>query len=76
MAQIIHHAKAEIAAIKHPLADGNEIIGASSALDAMVSATETAPGDILDNGLEWRIAGFLETRNEPPPRIVKSGISR
>jgi len=48
MAQIIHHAKAEIAAIKHPLADDDRIIGASSELDAIVSATENATGDILD----------------------------
>ncbi len=48
MAQIIHHAKAEIAAIKHPLADDDRIIGASSELDAIVSATEVATGDILD----------------------------
>lgn len=48
MAQIIHHAKAEIASIKHPLADDDRIIGASSELDAIVSATESATGDILD----------------------------
>jgi len=48
MAQVIHHAKAEIAAIKHPLADDDRIIGASSELDAIVSATESATSDILD----------------------------
>lgn len=48
MAQIIHHAKAEIAAIKHPLADDDRILGASSELDAIVSATESATSDILD----------------------------
>ncbi len=48
MAQIIHHAKAEIAAIKHPLADNDKIIGASSELDAIVSATESATSDILE----------------------------
>lgn len=48
MAQIIHHAKAEIAGIKHPLADADKIIGASSELDAIVSATETATSDILE----------------------------
>lgn len=48
MAQIIHHAKAEIAAIKHPLADDDRFLGASSELDAIVNATEAATGDILD----------------------------
>ncbi len=48
MAQIIHHAKVEIAAIKHPLADNDQIIGASSELDAIVDATENATGEILD----------------------------
>ena len=62
MAQIIHHAKAEIAAIKHPLANDNKIIGASSELDAIVSATETATGDILDAAetIERTVEGLKE----------------
>jgi chemotaxis protein CheZ len=48
MAQTIQRTKAEIAAIKHPLAENDPVITASSQLDAIVDATESATQDILD----------------------------
>lgn len=48
MAQTIERTKAEIAAIKHPLAQNDPVLTASSQLDAIVQATETATQDILD----------------------------
>lgn len=48
MAQTIDRTKAEIAAIKHPLAENDPVITASSQLDAIVQATEAATQNILD----------------------------
>jgi len=48
MAQTIDRTKSEIAAIKHPLAENDPVITASSQLDAIVQATESATQDILD----------------------------
>ena len=48
MAKTIHQAKIEIAAIKHPLAEDDQMLVASNRLDSIVNATETATNDILD----------------------------
>lgn len=48
MAKTIHQAKIEIAAIKHPLAEDDQMLAASNRLDSIVDATETATNDILD----------------------------
>ena len=48
MAKTIERTKAEIAAIKHPLAENDPVLTASSQLDAIVQATESATQDILD----------------------------
>ncbi len=47
MVRSIGRAKAEIAAIKHPMADDDRMMSASGELDAIVLATETATQDIL-----------------------------
>ena len=48
MVRMIGRAKQEIAAIKHPRSDDDRVSAASSELDAIVLATETATQDILD----------------------------
>lgn len=48
MSQTIDRTKEEIAAIKHPLADKDPVVSASSQLDAIVDATESATQSILD----------------------------
>ena len=47
MVRTISHAKSEIAAIKHPLSQEDRISTASSQLDAIVKATESATEEIL-----------------------------
>ncbi len=47
MVRMLSHAKSEIAAIKHPLSGDDRISSASSQLDAIVEATESATTDIL-----------------------------
>lgn len=47
MVRTISHAKSEIAAIKHPLSEDDRINSASSQLDAIVQATESATQEIL-----------------------------
>lgn len=44
----IAKAKAEIAAIKHPMADDDRLLAASNELDAIVRSTELATHDILE----------------------------
>lgn len=48
MARTIDRTKLEIAAIKHPLAENDAVLNASSQLDAIVDATEVATQNILD----------------------------
>jgi len=48
MALTIDRTKLEIAAIRHPLADEDPVVTASSQLDAIVEATESATQNILD----------------------------
>ncbi len=48
MARTIDRTKHEIAAIKHPMADNDPVVNASSQLDAIVTATESATQTILD----------------------------
>ncbi len=48
MVSTIDQTKREIAAIKHPRSDDDPVETASSQLDAIVEATETATDDILD----------------------------
>lgn len=47
MIRMIARAKREISQIKHPMADDDRVTAASSELDAIVRATETATQDIL-----------------------------
>ncbi len=47
MARTIEQAKIEIAAIKHPLADDDQMMAASNQMDSIVNATETATHTIL-----------------------------
>jgi len=47
MVRIITKAKQEIAAIKHPLADDDRMLAATSELDAIVLATETSTNAVL-----------------------------
>ncbi|MEM7170902.1 MAG: protein phosphatase CheZ [Pseudomonadota bacterium] len=48
MVRVIARAKSEIAAIKHPYAEDDRIDAASSELDAIVAATESATNQILE----------------------------
>lgn len=48
MIRMIARAKREISQIKHPMSDDDRVTAASSELDAIVRATETATQDILD----------------------------
>ena len=60
MVKSIARAKAEIAAIKHPMAEDDRLIAASNELDAIVSATELATTDILSaaEAIELEAAGI------------------
>ena len=58
MAKTIYQAKIEIAAIKHPLADDDQMVAATNQLDSIVNATETATNDILD--ASEQVEGVIE----------------
>lgn len=66
MMESIGRAKVEIAAIKHPMAQGDRLGKASQQLDAIVTATESATNDILRacEQIESAVAEYAESRTE------------
>ena len=74
MVRSVARAKSEIAAIKHPMADDDRVKTASSELDAIVTATESATETILNANeqIERLVREIANFHAEDPDVAVRS----
>jgi chemotaxis protein CheZ len=72
LVQTLAGAKREIAAIKHPLAEDSRMDRATSELDAIVVATETATHDIINAAEEIdRVVGRVAAACHDDPEVLE-----
>ena len=76
MAKVLGQAKLEIAQIRHPMSDDDRVKAASSELDAIVLATETATNTILEASEEINqlCTGLVDLGSDDPVVTEVAGL--